>query len=144
MDALLLETGNWLLLEDGGRLLFEQSMEEPTLPEADMLRFYIRQAANGFFNIKNGPTYTLQTSDSGLRIGFTGSSASTVTIPSGLGEWFCCEVWQLGSGQVSIVPADGVSLNSYNDHRKLLGQNVSAFVVSKGADDFLMDGSITA
>ena len=61
-----------------------------------------------------------------------------------MGANFSCVLWQIGAGQVSIAPGSGVTLNSYSAQRKLLGQYVSAFLYAKAADDFVMDGGLTA
>ena len=103
-----------------------------------------RRLANGFTNPQTGTTYTLVAADNGCVVTLSNASAITVTVPSGLGANFSCVLWQIGAGQVSIAPGSGVTLNSYSAQRKLLGQYVSAFLYAKAADDFVMDGGLTA
>jgi len=65
--------------------------------------------ANLRTNVQAGTTYTILTTDKSTQIITTNSSPVTITIPSGLGAGFNCEVLQQGTGQVSFV-ASGVTL----------------------------------
>lgn len=103
-----------------------------------------RRLANGFTNPQTGTNYTLVSADNGVVVTFSNSSAITVTIPSGLGANFCCRIIQIGTGQVSIAPGSGVTLNSYSAQRKLLGQYTSADVWAYLADTFILEGATTA
>ncbi len=109
---------------------------------ADAAQF--RRLGNGFTNPQTGTSYTLTADDNGCVVTLSNASAITVTIPSGLGAYFSCVLWQTGAGQVSVAPGSGVSLNSYSAQRKLIGQYVSAFVYARASDDFIMDGGLTA
>ena len=109
---------------------------------ADALQF--RRLANGYTNAQSGTTYSLAAADNGVIVTLNNSSAITVTIPSGLGANFNCVLWQTGTGQVSITPGSGVTLNSYSSQRKILGQYVSVFVWARASDDYIMDGGLTA
>jgi len=54
-------------------------------------------------NVQTGTTYTIVASDLGKQLIFTSSSPITVTIPTGLGTGFNCEVLQQGTGQITFV-----------------------------------------
>ncbi len=64
-------------------------------------------------NVQSGTSYTLLSSDLGKQIIFTNSATITLTVPTGLGSGFNCEIYQQGTGQVTIV-ASGTTLH-YTD-----------------------------
>lgn len=102
-----------------------------------------RRLSNGYTNPQTGTTYTLVAADNGVTITCSNASAITVTIPSGLGANFCCRIVQLGAGQVSVAPGSGVTLNSYQTQRKILGQFTSVDLWAYSANTFLMEGATT-
>ena len=60
-------------------------------------------AATGIVtNIIAGTAYTILASDLGKRLECTNSSPVTITVPTGLGVDFYCDILQQGTGQVSI------------------------------------------
>jgi len=102
-----------------------------------------RRLSNGYTNAQTGTTYTLVAGDNGVTVTCSNASAITVTIPSGLGANFCCRIVQLGAGQVSVAPGSGVTLNSYQTQRKILGQFTSVDLWAYSANTFLMEGATT-
>lgn len=102
-----------------------------------------RRLSNGYTNAQTGTSYTLVAADNGVTITCSNASAITVTIPSGLGANFCCRIVQLGAGQVSVAPGSGVTLNSYQSQRKVLGQFTSVDLWAYAANTFLLEGATT-
>ncbi len=64
-------------------------------------------------NVQAGTTYTLQNSDNAKQLIFTNSAAITLTVPTGLTSGFNCEVYQEGTGQITVT-ASGTTLH-YTD-----------------------------
>lgn len=94
-------------------------------------------------NAQTGTTYSLQASDNGKVVTCSNGSAITVTVPSGLGANFACEVIQIGAGQVTFA-ASSTTLNSYLGNLKLAGQHAAATLVAYVADTFNISGNLTA
>lgn len=92
-------------------------------------------------------SYTLQSSDAGKLITFTGGSA-TVTIPtaasSGLAIGDQVNVAQLGTAQVTFGTASGVTLVSDGTARKTKGQYAVATCVQYDTNSWLLLGNIKA
>ena len=92
-------------------------------------------------------SYTLQSSDAGKLITFTGGSA-TVTIPtiatSGLAIGDQINVAQLGSAQITFGTATGVTLVSDGTARKTKGQYAVATCVQYDTNAWLLLGNIRA
>ena len=90
-------------------------------------------------NAQTGTTYTLQSSDNGKLITLNNGSAITVTVPSGLGAGFNCQLLQLGAGQVSVSESS-TTINNASSHTSLTGQYSSASLVAYAANTFLFQG----
>lgn len=92
-------------------------------------------------------SYTLQSSDAGKLITFTGNAA-TVTIPtiatSGLAIGDQINVAQLGTAQVTFGTASGVTLVSDGTARKTKGQYAVATCVQYDTNAWLLLGNIKA
>jgi len=92
-------------------------------------------------------SYTLQSSDAGKLVTFTGGAA-TVTIPtvasSGLAIGDQINVAQLGTGQVTFGTASGVTLDSDGTARKTKGQYAVATCVQYDTNAWLLLGNIKA
>jgi hypothetical protein len=89
-------------------------------------------------------SYTLQASDAGKLITFTGGSA-TITIPSGvlaIGDQV--NVAQLGTSQVTFGTASGVTLVSDGTAQKTKGQYAVATCVQYDTNAWLLLGNIKA
>lgn len=92
-------------------------------------------------NAQTGTTYTLVTGDNGKVITLSNASAITVTVPSGLGANFACELIQIGAGQVNVV-ASGVTLNAFGSLTHFAGQHAAATLVAYVADVFNLSGNL--
>jgi hypothetical protein len=77
-----------------------------------------------------------------------GSTAGTVTIPLNSSQAFATNtvitVVQTGSGQLTITPTNGVTINSYQSQLKLAGQFASVQLIKTGTDTWLAVGNLTA
>jgi hypothetical protein len=76
-----------------------------------------------------GTTYTFLESDNGKILTFNNGSATTVTVPTGLPVGFNCTAIQLGAGQVGFTRAAGITLQSYGNQFRLIGQHASATII---------------
>lgn len=94
-------------------------------------------------NPQTGTTYTLVAGDNGVVVTLSNASAITVTVPSGLGANFACELIQIGAGQVTVA-ASGVTLNSYGGLVKLIGQHAAATLVAYVSNVFNLSGNLSA
>lgn len=92
-------------------------------------------------NAQTGTTYTLVAGDSGKVITLSNAAAITLTVPSGLGANFSCEVIQIGAGQVTVV-ASGVTLNSYGGAVAFAGQHAAVTMVAYVANVFNLSGNL--
>ena len=84
------------------------------MAELSTLGSVIRTAGEGALapNLQTGTTYTLQTTDRGGLVGFTGAGAVTLTLPNNLPVGFRCTVAQIGAGQVTFTAATGGAIVS--------------------------------
>jgi hypothetical protein len=90
----------------------------------------------------SGTTYTLLSTDAGTILTFNNGSAITVTIPTALPVGFSCTAIQLGAGQVGFTRASGVTLNSYGNQFKLIGQHAAATITEYAADTVNLSGNL--
>lgn len=92
-------------------------------------------------------SYTLALTDAGKLITFTGAAA-TVTIPTNLSVAFAVgdqiNIAQLGTAQVTIGTASGVTLVSTGSKTKTNGQYAVATVVQYTANSWLLLGNISS
>jgi Trp operon repressor len=93
----------------------------------------------GSTNIQTGTSYTIQASDCGRVITFNNASTITVTVPSGLGADFNCNLIQIGVGGVVVV-GSGATVNTFTGNPQLLGQWSSAFLYAVSANVFMLGG----
>ena len=93
-------------------------------------------------NAQTGTTYTFLTTDDGKIVTFNNGSAITVTIPTGLPVGFNCTAIQLGAGQVGFTAASGVTLQSYGNQFKLIGQHASAVVLEYSTNIVNLSGNL--
>jgi len=88
-------------------------------------------------NAQSGTTYSFVLSDSAKMVSFNNSSAQTVTVPLNSSQAFAIgtqiNIIQLGTGQVTLVGAGGVTVNS-SQGLKLRSQ-YSVASLFKGATD---------
>jgi hypothetical protein len=93
-------------------------------------------------NAQTGTTYTFLDSDNGKIVTFNNGSAVTVTIPTGLPTGFNCTAIQLGAGQVGFTAASGLTLNSYGNQYRLIGQHASASIIEYTANTVNLSGNL--
>lgn len=93
-------------------------------------------------NAQTGTTYTLQASDNGKVVTCDNAAGVVVTVPSGLGVGFHCQVIQL-DGEVSFTTSSS-TLNNRQSHTKIAGQFGVVTVESYAADAFILAGDTTA
>lgn len=93
-------------------------------------------------NEQTGTTYTFLSTDNGKVVTFNNGSAVTVTIPSGLPVGFNCTGIQLGAGQVGFTAASGLTLNSYGNQYRLIGQHASASIIEYSTNIVNLSGNL--
>lgn len=93
-------------------------------------------------NAQTGTTYTFLTSDNGKVVTFNNGSAVTVTIPTGLPTGFNCTAIQLGAGQVGFTAASGLTMNSYGNQYRLIGQHASASIIEYTTNIVNLSGNL--
>ncbi|WP_430251705.1 hypothetical protein [Neorhizobium sp. DAR64860/K0K1] len=89
-----------------------------------------------------GTELALTAKHQGTALIFT--AACMVTIPAGLPEGFGCAFIQAGTGQVSLQPAEGVTLNSQGNARKSETQWSVFGVSSIGPEHYLGVGGLVS
>ncbi|NBP58714.1 hypothetical protein EBU71_19665, partial [bacterium] len=70
-------------------------------------------------------------------------SAITITFGTGIPAGFNSSIIQQGAGQVTITGDTNVTLNSYNNQYKTIGQYAAVSVLSLGNNAFIMYGNTT-
>ena len=93
-------------------------------------------------NAQTGTTYTFLSSDNGKVVTFNNASAVTVTIPTALPVGFNCTAIQLGAGQVGFTAASGVTLQSYGNQYRLIGQHASASIIEYSTNIVNLSGNL--
>ena len=93
-------------------------------------------------NAQTGTTYTFLATDNGKIVTFNNGSAVTVTIPTGLPTGFNCTAIQLGAGQVGFTAASGLTMNSYGNQYRLIGQHASASIIEYTTDTVNLSGNL--
>jgi hypothetical protein len=91
---------------------------------------------------QTGTTYTFLESDNGKILTFNNGSAVTVTIPTALPVGFNCTAIQLGAGQVGFTAASGLTLQSYGNQYRLIGQHASATIIEYSANIVNLSGNL--
>jgi hypothetical protein len=92
----------------------------------------------------SGATHTLDSGSSGRIILFTSSSDVTVTIPTALPTGFSCLLIQMGTGQVTVSPAVGVTRYAALSATKTAYQYAAASLIRIGVEEYLLSGEVTA
>tara|TARA_R110000824_G_scaffold117171_7_gene269026 strand:+ start:921 stop:2972 length:2052 start_codon:yes stop_codon:yes gene_type:complete len=82
-------------------------------------------------------SYTVVSGDLGKLVTFNSSTATTVTVPSGLGAGFYCYVQQIGDGQVNFL---GVK-NERN--QTCLKKDAFGMITSESANEYVLSGDIS-
>jgi len=88
-------------------------------------------------------TRTLTEGDKGSLGEFTAASEVTIAVPTGLSDFWECSFLQLGTGQLTVSPAVGVTIVSVHDNRKTYGQYSTITLMRlTTADTFLLVGDL--
>jgi hypothetical protein len=87
-------------------------------------------------------SYTLLATDNGQFLRFDSSSATTLTIPSGLPIGFNCTVIQYGTGQVTFA-GSGTTLRNRSSLTKTAGQYSMVSIVSVATNIFVLSGEMS-
>ena len=86
---------------------------------------------------------TLSEGDKGSLGEFTTDAGCTITVPTGLSDFWECSFLQLGTGQLTVSPAVGVTIVSVADNRKTYGQYSTITLMRlTTADTFLLVGDL--
>jgi len=86
-------------------------------------------------------SYTLVSSDNGKIITINSSSATTITVPSGLSIGFNCTVIRLGTGTVTFS-ASGVTINSIDNLLSIDSQHGAVSLFSYASNIFNLAGNL--
>ena len=99
-------------------------------------------------NEQTGTSYTFVLADSGIYCRFTNSSAVTVTVPPNTSVAFAVgtqiDVIQGGAGKVTLAQGSGVTINSFNSFKSLIGRYAGATLIKRATDEWDLVGSLTA
>jgi hypothetical protein len=91
-------------------------------------------------------SYTLTLTDAFTRLLMNSSSAATVTIPLNSSAAFPVgteiEIVNINTGTVTISPADGVTIQSYQTKVSLAGQYAEAKLIKTATDTWLLVGTL--
>ena len=100
------------------------------------------------FNPQIGTTYTLAATDGGKLISLSNASPITLTIPPNssidfnIGDQI--NLYQAGTGQVTVVGGSGVTLRSEGSKTKLFGQYAMATILQVDTNVWVLLGNIAA
>lgn len=96
-----------------------------------------KAAAVVTINNQSGTAYTLSLADAGACVRMTGSSASTVTVPTAAAAAFpvgaSIAIRRAGAGAVSITGASGVTVNAPTDYTSTVGRQGGTVMLLKVA-----------
>jgi hypothetical protein len=90
-----------------------------------------------------GTTYTLVEADRSKILLFTNAAAITVTVPTGLSLLFDTMIVQTGTGQITVAPAGGVTINAALSSTKTAYRYAVATLLPIGTNTFILSGEIT-
>ena len=97
-------------------------------------------------NAQTGTTYTLTATDAGGLITCANASAITVTVPANatvaLAVGTQIAVMQTGAGQVTLAAAAGVTINSFNSAKKIVGNGGLAVLVKTATNTWQVAGAL--
>ena len=133
-------TGNVLEINPSGSLISLFFPEVYTNGYMNAYEGY--RIGSGAINAQTGTSYTLTGSDNGKIVTFNNGSAVTVTIPTGLPVGFNCTAIQLGAGQVGFTNAAGLTMQSYGNQYKMIGQHASATIIEYTTNIVNLSGNL--
>lgn len=91
-------------------------------------------------------SYTLAIGDAGTVVEFIGSSAATLTIPAnvlvGFPQGTIIEVFQYGTGLVTVAAGSGVTLRSDGAHVNTAGQYATISLRQRAIDEWVLSGDL--
>lgn len=91
-----------------------------------------------------GTAYTLSESDRSQILLFTNAAAITLTVPAGLSTLFDVMLVQTGTGQITVTPAGGVTVNAALSATKTAYRYAVATLLPIGTNAFILSGEVTA
>ena len=91
-----------------------------------------------------GTTYTLAEIDRSQILLFTNAAAITLTVPTGLSLLFDVMLVQTGTGQITVTPAGGVTINAALSATKTAYRYAVATLLPIGTNAFILSGEVTA
>lgn len=98
-------------------------------------------------NLQNA-SYTLVLSDYGKLVEMNSSSANDLNVPLNSSVPFPIgtkiDVVQVGTGQTTISPVSGVTINSRDNERKLSTQWSGVTLIKRGTDEWTLIGDLSA
>lgn len=99
-------------------------------------------------NEQTGTSYTFVLADNGKYCRFTNSGAVTVTVPPNSSTAFevgtQIDVIQGGAGKVTFAQGSGVTINSLNSFKSLVGRYAGGTLIKRATDEWDLVGSLTA
>lgn len=87
-------------------------------------------------------SYTLQSSDDGNVLTFNSATDVILSVPAGLEIGFNVSIYQLGTGQVTIVGSGGASVLNRLSRFKTAGPNAGAGIICTAADTYHITGDL--
>jgi Tfp pilus assembly protein PilW len=119
-----------------------------TLTAVQMTQLQANAGYNLDFNPQTGTTYTLVLADAGKLVSLTNASSITLTIPTNTSVAFSIgdqvNLYQGGTGQVTVAGAGGVTLRSQGSKTKMFGQYSLATLLKIGTDEWVLLGNTAA
>jgi hypothetical protein len=91
-------------------------------------------------NIKQGD-YTLTANDSKGVVIMDSNDPVTVTVPATLSAGFFCQIIQKGTGQVTVVEASGVTINSANGTKTRARYSSIGVLMESGTEGYISGDS---
>lgn len=91
-----------------------------------------------------GTTYTLAEVDRSQILLFTNAAAITLTVPTGLSTLFDVMIVQTGTGQITVAPGGGVTVNAALSAIKTAYQYAVATLIPIGTDTYILAGAVVA
>jgi hypothetical protein len=93
-------------------------------------------------NKQTGTAYTVGQNDNAGVITCSSGSATTVTVPAGLGQGFNCLIIQIGAGTVTIAAGSGVTINNADSFDAISAQYGAATLYAYAPDTFYLGGQL--
>jgi hypothetical protein len=100
------------------------------------------RVSSGAINTQTS-SYVLTGSDNGKIITMNSASGMTLTVPTGLPVGYTTTVIRLGSGNVGVSAATGVTINSFQSQTNIAGQHAAVSLISYSSDVFNLAGGLT-